>query len=113
MHQTTVRFATDVWSELEGEARRLGVSAAQYVRDATLARLAYTAGQRGDPFFGESREQRADASTIWAQAALARDRARTVREDAHAVHALVSQSRDRRRAPARGRWIEDEVLRDE
>lgn len=42
MHQTTVRFGRDVWTVLEREAARVGVSAAQYVRDATLARLAYT-----------------------------------------------------------------------
>lgn len=45
MHQTTVRFGSDTWSLLELEAARLGVSAAQYVRDSTLARLAYTAGR--------------------------------------------------------------------
>jgi hypothetical protein len=49
MHQTTVRFGSDLWSALERESARLGVSAAHYIRDATLARLAYgegfTAGQ--------------------------------------------------------------------
>lgn len=43
MHQTTVRFGRDLWEVLEREAERLGVSAAQYVRDATLAKLAYAA----------------------------------------------------------------------
>ncbi len=46
MHQTTVRFGRDLWEVLEQEAARLGVSAAQYVRDATLARLAYTAASQ-------------------------------------------------------------------
>ena len=49
MHQTTVRFGPDLWEALESECARLGVSAAQYVREAALARLAYTAGRRGDP----------------------------------------------------------------
>ena len=47
MHQTTVRFGPDLWEALELECRRLGVSAAQYLREAALARLAYTAGRVG------------------------------------------------------------------
>jgi hypothetical protein len=49
MHQTTVRFGSDLWAALEEESRAVGVSVAQYVREAALARLAYTAGRRGDP----------------------------------------------------------------
>src|SRR5260221_7987469 len=48
MHQTTVRFGPDLWEAIEVERSRLGVSAAQFVREATLARLAYTAGRRGE-----------------------------------------------------------------
>lgn len=48
MHQTTVRFGPDLWGALEEECRRLGISAAQFVREATLARLSYTAGRRGE-----------------------------------------------------------------
>lgn len=48
MHQTTVRFGPDLWEALEIECARLGMSAAQYLREAALARLAYTAGRRGD-----------------------------------------------------------------
>jgi hypothetical protein len=44
MHQTTVRFGSDLWSMLEAEAERIGVSAAQYIREAALARLAYSEG---------------------------------------------------------------------
>jgi hypothetical protein len=40
MHQTTVRFGSDLWSELVREAERAGVSVAQYVREAAVARLA-------------------------------------------------------------------------
>ena len=49
MHQTTLRFPRDVWAALEQEATRLGVSAAQYIREAAVARLAYGLGRRGDP----------------------------------------------------------------
>lgn len=49
MHQTTVRFGADLWQELEAEAARLGVSSAQFVRDAALARLSYDAGRRDEP----------------------------------------------------------------
>ena len=48
MHQTTVRFGTDLWEALEIECARLGISAAQFVREAALARLSYVSGQRGD-----------------------------------------------------------------
>lgn len=54
MHQTTVRFGSDLWEALEAECARLGVSAAQYLREAALARLAYTAGRRGDPLYDEA-----------------------------------------------------------
>jgi hypothetical protein len=49
MHQTTVRFGPDLWQALERESSELGISVAQYVREAALARLMYTAGRRGDP----------------------------------------------------------------
>jgi hypothetical protein len=48
MHQTTVRFGPDLWEALEVECGRLGVSVAQYLRESALARLAYTAGRRGE-----------------------------------------------------------------
>jgi GAF domain-containing protein len=49
MRATTVRFGADLWAMLERESDRLGVSAAQFVREATILRLASLAGRRGDP----------------------------------------------------------------
>ena len=49
MKATTVRFGEDLWAMLERESTRLGVSAAQFVREATIIRLATLAGSRGDP----------------------------------------------------------------
>jgi hypothetical protein len=49
MKATTVRFADDLWSLLEQEAAASGVSAAQFVRDATVLRIAYLMGRRGEP----------------------------------------------------------------
>lgn len=40
MHQTTVRFDEEHWRELKRASRRAGVPTAQYIRDATIARLA-------------------------------------------------------------------------
>ena len=49
MKATTVRFGEDLWAMLEAESGRSGVSAAQFVREATIMRLAMLAGGRGDP----------------------------------------------------------------
>lgn len=43
MHQTTVRFDEEHWRELKLASRRAGVPTAQYIRDATVARLARSA----------------------------------------------------------------------
>ena len=49
MRATTVRFSEDLWNLLEGESKSQGVSAAQFVRDATIMRISYLMGRRGDP----------------------------------------------------------------
>jgi len=49
MRATTVRFGDALWTLVEREAEREGVSAAQFIRDATIMRAAYAMGQRGDP----------------------------------------------------------------
>jgi len=40
MHTTTVRFAEDTWRQLKQAAEREGIPAAQYIREATIGRLA-------------------------------------------------------------------------
>ena len=49
MKATTVRFGEDLWAMLDRESTRLGVSAAQFIREATIMRVAMLAGARGDP----------------------------------------------------------------
>ena len=49
MRATTVRFGDDLWAQLEREASAQGVSAAQFVRDAAILRLAHLASGRGAP----------------------------------------------------------------
>src|SRR4051794_23143016 len=47
MRATTVRFSEDLWRLLEREAGDQGVSAAQFIRDATILRAAVLAERRG------------------------------------------------------------------
>jgi hypothetical protein len=51
MKATTIRFGPDVWEAIAAEAERAGVSTAQYIRDAALARAAAAAGARGEGLF--------------------------------------------------------------
>jgi hypothetical protein len=112
MHQTTVRFSADLWHEVEREAADAGVSIAQYVREAALARVAYEAGRRGDPGFeaalahagapGTIAAQRTAASTarheaavemdssaaLWSQSELARRRSRDLRDRSAEIRRL-------------------------
>jgi hypothetical protein len=100
VHQTTIRFASDAWEEVERQAKRHGVSAAQYVREATLTRLVTAAEHEpgGEP---AERFREADAAlaarvastlvregseAVWAQAQLARNRARETREASRLLH---------------------------
>ena len=48
MRATTVRFSDDLWALLEREAAAGGVSAAQFIGDATIMRVAYAMGERGE-----------------------------------------------------------------
>jgi hypothetical protein len=54
MRATTVRFSEALWTLVEREAVHDGVSAAQYIRDATILRTAYAMGQRGDADFEQA-----------------------------------------------------------
>ena len=54
MRATTVRFSEELWKLLERESSREGVSAAQFIRDATIMRTAYAMGQRGDAGIDEA-----------------------------------------------------------
>ncbi len=54
MRATTVRFSDSLWKLLERESAREGVSAAQFIRDAAILRIAYAMGQRGDHGFEEA-----------------------------------------------------------
>jgi hypothetical protein len=114
MHQTTVRFGPDLWAALVSESNRSGVSVAQYVRDAAVARLALAADRgRGpeQPGFatplaayeepvrpGERIDaQLSSAEAVRAQGQLARDRAKRLRSetDAETVRAQGQLARDR------------------
>jgi GAF domain-containing protein len=54
MRVSTVRFSEEHWKLLELEATREGVSAAQFIRDATITRAAYAMGRRGDDEFEQA-----------------------------------------------------------
>jgi GAF domain-containing protein len=54
MRATTVRFSEALWTLVEQEADRDGVSAAQYIRDATILRTAYAMGRRGDAAYEQA-----------------------------------------------------------
>jgi predicted DNA-binding protein len=40
MHETTVRFSDELWAHVQEASRDGGISAAQFVREATVARIA-------------------------------------------------------------------------
>jgi predicted DNA-binding protein len=40
VHETTVRFTDELWTRVRLISQREGISAAQFVRDATVARIA-------------------------------------------------------------------------
>ena len=58
MRATTIRFPNDLWEQLEREAQKQGVSAAQYVRDAALYRVAFSAGAASENGPGDERTWR-------------------------------------------------------
>ncbi len=91
MHQTTIRFDGELWRRIEAESARIGVSAAQYIRDSTLVRLtqetsAHTPVPRlhaeAAAAIDVASTANLEAQAVWAQARLARDRAKALREAA-------------------------------
>jgi hypothetical protein len=81
MRATTLRFDDDLWAVIEAEARQCGVSAAQFVRDATVMRATLEAQRRGD--------SEAEAAV----ALLASPRGRRKRRDANPRSALDDPAR--------------------
>jgi hypothetical protein len=55
---TTIRFPNDLWEQLEREARKQGISVAQYVRDAALYRVAFSAGAASESGLQDERNWR-------------------------------------------------------
>jgi hypothetical protein len=96
MHQTTVRFSPDLWESLEIECRRLGVSAAQFLREAAMARLAFTAGQRGDiayeTAYADRGASRAESLEHEFAGLHAGEALREATESQHAASAVSAQS---------------------
>jgi hypothetical protein len=92
MRATTVRFAETLWALVEREAQREGVSAAQFIRDASIMRAAYAMGQRGDPDF--------EAALGRTQAAPAGDQVQNGAERRQALLDAATAARDPDRVSA-------------
>ena len=60
MRATVVRFGPELYEEMQAEAAQNGVSVAQFVREAVVARMAYTAGRRNDDEYGRAARQAAE-----------------------------------------------------
>jgi hypothetical protein len=80
-----------MWSQLEHAAARLGVSIAQYVRDAARARLADEPTQSAEAAVREverlnahehSFEHAEHSAALWEQGRLARERSKLLRREA-------------------------------
>jgi hypothetical protein len=100
VHQTTIRFSEETWGSIEREARAIGVSAAQFVREAAIMRLVGTDQGRGAAEPGIEGDRLAagnaglgasriaeNSHAVWAQAQQARKRAREMREAARELQA--------------------------
>jgi hypothetical protein len=97
MHQTTLRFAPELWESLEHEAAAAGVSVAQYVREAALARVVYTLGRRGDEAFDKALEAASGRSSKQAETVLAAERQKELSTDTiDSSSALWAQARQAR-----------------
>lgn len=52
----TIRMTPQLWEAIGRCAKDSGVSASAYIREAAIARTAYTAGRAGDPKFEKALE---------------------------------------------------------
>lgn len=91
MHQTTIRFGGELWESLQEAAGSGGVSVAQYVREAAIARVAFEAGRANERAMRHaietaklSRERAAwladESEAVQRQSELAQRRARSLRD---------------------------------
>lgn len=89
MRATLVRFGPDLFEDLKAEAERCGISVAQFVREAVVARIAYNAGKRGEHAYDQARAHstRADARRIREESAAVRAEARQAESQARRVRA--------------------------
>jgi hypothetical protein len=105
MQATLIRFSPDILAAVRAEAQATGVSVAQFVREATLARVAYMAGRRGDAVYEaalevathngagppedgagvDHRRLRAENAALRAEADRARRQAQRLTDDARAA----------------------------
>src|SRR5262249_2337002 len=91
MHQTTVRFSSDLWANLEDASRRLGITLAQYLREAAIARLAFAAAQRHEPVYTAALDE------AMAHSVVAREIAGDSTDSSQAVLAQSQVARERAR----------------
>jgi hypothetical protein len=120
MHQTTVRFGSELWGEIGRAAAANGVSVAQYVREAALARLIYSAAVRGDQEYAMALdiaaedadesgggEIHATASSLTGTRPIGAAHAMELAEaEAHSASALWAQGRQAR---LRARQLREEI----
>jgi hypothetical protein len=85
MRATTIRFGEELWHSLELEAELAGVSVAQYISEAVVTRLAYSAARRGDPIYEVAL---AEATGADDQGVI---RARSLREETRTLRAASEQ----------------------
>ena len=96
MKATTIRFGTDVWDAIAAEAEKAGVSTAQFIRDAALARAAAAAGARGEMLFDPMATGLHDAARF---DSLPADRQREIRNAVSAItRASAAETRNGSRA---------------
>lgn len=100
MHQTTVRFGHGLWADLERAAADEGISVAQFVREAAIARLSVLAlerragaelrtadatAARPAAAIAEAAESVLESEAVWQQSRQARQRAAELRAEAEAL----------------------------